>query len=108
VVDAHTIMRDGLQALLSAEADYELVGTRSDGESAIQAAESLRPDIVLMGLSAPGAGDVEALARIKTKFPEISVVALTFQKEDKYIRITLGAGAAAILLVNCRNIWRSL
>ena len=98
VVDDHTIMRDGLQALLSAEPDYEVVGTTSDGEAAIQSVESLQPDIVLMGLSMVQAGGVEAIAHIKQQFPEIKIIALTFHKEGQYIRATFEAGADGYLL----------
>jgi len=54
IVDSQTIMRDGLQALLSSEANYEVVGTMSDGRSAIDSIASLEPDIILMDLSMPG------------------------------------------------------
>jgi len=90
-------MRDGLQALLSAEHDYEVVGTASDGEGATQSIETSQPDIILMGLSIPRTC-VEAIAHIKKRFPAIKTVALTSHKDDETIRSTLEAGVDAYLL----------
>jgi len=98
IVDSQTIMRDGLQALLSSEANYEVVGTMSDGGSAIDSIGSLEPDIILMDLSLAGISGVKAIARIKRRHPKIRIVALTFHKEDKYIYAALEAGADAYLL----------
>lgn len=98
IVDDHTIMRDGLQALLSSEADYEVVGTVPDGKTAIRSVAALKPDIILMDLSMPGTGGIEAIAHIKRQHPNVKIVALTFHKEDKYIHATLEAGADAYVL----------
>ncbi len=98
IVDEHTIMRDGLCALLSAESDFEVVGNASDGKEGVLAATALKPDVVLMGLSMPRTGGIDAIARIKHQLPSTKVVALTFHKEDKYIRATLDAGADAYVL----------
>ena len=53
IVDDHTIMRDGLQALLSADPHYEVVGTAADGKSAVRSVAALQPDIILMDLTMP-------------------------------------------------------
>jgi DNA-binding NarL/FixJ family response regulator len=98
IVDDHTIMRDGLQALLSSEANYEVVGTVADGKTAIRSVATMKPDIILMDLSMPGTGGIEAITHIKRQHPQIKIVALTFHKEDKYIHATLKAGANAYVL----------
>lgn len=98
IVDDHTIMRDGLQALLSSESRYEVVGTVADGKTAIRSVATLGPDIILMDLTMPGTGGIEAIAHIKRQHPKIKIVALTFHKEDKYIHATLEAGADAYVL----------
>jgi len=98
IVDSQSIMRDGLQALLSSETEYDVVGTMSDGGSAIDSIASLKPDIILMDLSMPGISGVEAIARIKRQHPKIRIVALTFHKEDKYIYAALDAGTDAYVL----------
>ena len=98
IVDDHTIMRDGLRALLSSEPNYEVVGTMADGKSAIRAVGTLKPDIILMDLTMPGTGGIEAISHIKRQHPKVKIVALTFHKEDKYIHATLEAGADAYVL----------
>ena len=98
IVDDHTIMRDGLQALLSSEPNYEVVGTVADGKTAIQSVATLKPDIVLMDLTMPGTSGIDAIKEIKRRASGVKVIALTFHKEDKYIHATLEAGADAYVL----------
>ena len=98
IVDDHTIMRDGLQSLLSAEPGFEVVGTAADGRSAIRSVATLKPDIILMDLTMPGTSGIDAIAHIKRQHPQIKLVALTFHKEDRYIHATLEAGADAYVL----------
>jgi DNA-binding NarL/FixJ family response regulator len=98
IVDDHTIMRDGLQALLSSEPDYEIVGTVADGKTAIQSIGTLSPDVILMDLTMPGTSGIDAIKEIKRRAPTIRIIALTFHKEDKYIHATLEAGADAYVL----------
>ena len=98
IVDDHTIMRDGLQSLLSAEPGFEVVGTAADGRSAIRSVAALKPDIILMDLTMPGTSGIDAIAHIKRQHPQIKLVALTFHKEDRYIHATLEAGADAYVL----------
>jgi DNA-binding NarL/FixJ family response regulator len=98
IVDDHTIMRDGLKALLSSETRFEVVDTVSDGKAAIRAASTLKPDIIVMDLTMPRTGGIDAISRIKRQHPNIKIVALTFHKEDRYIHATLEAGADAYVL----------
>jgi len=98
IVDDHTIMRDGLQSLLSAEPGFEVVGTAADGRAAIRSVGALKPDIVLMDLTMPGTSGIDAIAHIKRQHPQVKLVALTFHKEDRYIHATLEAGADAYVL----------
>ena len=98
IVDDHTIMRDGLQALLASQSEYEVVGTMSDGKEAMRSVASLAPDIILMDLTMPRTGGIEAISHIKRQHPGVKIVALTFHKEDKYIHATLEAGADAYVL----------
>ena len=98
IVDDHTIMRDGLQALLSSDPSYEIVGTIADGKTAIHNASTLKPDVILMDLTMPGTSGIDAIKEIKRREPQIKVIALTFHKEDKYIHATLEAGADAYVL----------
>ena len=91
-------MRDGLQALLESEPDFEVIGATAEGESAIREATTLHPDVVLMNLSMPHMSGTDTIARIKRKDPEIKIVVLTFHKEDQFIQAALQAGADAYVL----------
>ena len=98
IVDDHALMRNGLEAMLASEPDYEVVGVAADGMSAIRAVSDLEPDVVLMDLTMPRTSGMDAIVHIKRKYPHIKIVALTFHKEDKYIHATLDAGADAYVL----------
>jgi DNA-binding NarL/FixJ family response regulator len=98
IVDDHTLMRNGLEAMLLTEPSFEVIGVASDGKSAIRAATELRPDIILMDLTMPLTSGIDAIVRIKRKTPEIKIVALTFHKEAKYIHAALEAGVDAYVL----------
>jgi len=98
IVEDQTIMRDGLQALLESEPDFEVIGATAEGESAIREAATLHPDVVLMNLSMPHMSGTDTIGRIKRKHPEIKIVVLTFHKEDQFIRAALQAGADAYVL----------
>lgn len=98
IVDDHTIMRDGLKAMLSSDDNFEVVETSADGKAAIRAAGELKPDIIIMDLTMPRTGGIDAINSIKRRHPAIKIVALTFHKEDKYIHATLEAGADAYVL----------
>jgi DNA-binding NarL/FixJ family response regulator len=98
IVDDHTLMRNGLEAMIAMEAAYEVVGVASDGKAAVHAAAELRPDIMLIDLSMPLTSGIDAIAQIKRKFPDIRIIALTFHKDDSYIHATLRAGADGYVL----------
>jgi len=100
IAEDQTIMRDGLQALLASEPDFEVVGATAAGEPAVREASTLHPDIVLMDMSIPRTNGIGAITRIKREQPEIKVVVLTFHKEDKFIQAALQAGADAYVLKN--------
>jgi two-component system response regulator NreC len=98
VVDDHAIMRDGLSALLDKEEEFEVVGTASDGKTAIEVVDRLAPDIVIMDLSMPRTDGARAIAAIKRKHEDLKIVVLTFHKEEAHIRTALEAGADAYVL----------
>jgi DNA-binding NarL/FixJ family response regulator len=98
IADDHAIMRDGLSALLDAEEELVVVGSASDGVSAVAAAGSLMPDVILMDISMPGTSGIEAIRLIKRKFPAIGIVVLTFHKEEHFVRGALDAGADGYVL----------
>ena len=93
IAEDHTILREGLRALLSSHPDFEVVGEAEDGREAIRRVEKLMPDLVLMDLSMPRMNGLEAIKEIKKHSPEIKIIALTVHKTEEYILATLQAGA---------------
>jgi DNA-binding NarL/FixJ family response regulator len=98
VVDDHSIVRAGLKQLLDGAADITVVGTAEDGEQAVSLVEELRPDIVLMDLSMPGIGGIEATRRIRAAAPAVNVVVLTTFSDRARILEAVDSGALGYLL----------
>lgn len=98
IADDHTIVRSGVRLLLQTETDFEVVGEALDGEQAITLAESLHPDVILMDIAMPAISGMEATRRIKARFPEIHILALTMHRSDEYFFEMLKAGASGYIL----------
>lgn len=94
LADDHAVLRAGLQALLEAEPDLEVVGQAATGEEAIERAQALRPDVVVMDISMPGAGGLEATRRITALNPDVHVLVLTVHGEEEYLFSVLDAGGS--------------
>ena len=98
IAEDYAIVREGLKALIDSYPDFEVVGEAEDGKQAIEYVEQLKPDLVLMDLSMPKTSGMTAIQEIKTRFPEVKVLALTVHKTDGYVRRTLEAGADGYIL----------
>jgi DNA-binding NarL/FixJ family response regulator len=98
IVDDHPLVRAGLAGLLAAAHDLEVVAEASGGEQALQLADSHELDVVLMDLSMPGMGGVEATRRLCTAHPGICVVVLTSLHDPEKVTQALRAGATGFLL----------
>ena len=98
IIDDHALMRSGLEAMLESEPGYEVIGVAADSASAVRTATELQPDIIMMDLTMPRTNGIDAIAQIKRQHPHIKIVALTFHREDEYVRATLEAGADAYVL----------
>jgi two-component system response regulator NreC len=98
LADDHTLLREGLRALLSAYPKFEIVGEAADGRAAVRQVEKLSPDLVMMDLSMPRMTGMDAIREIKKRYPETKVIALTVHKTEEYLRTTLQAGADAYVL----------
>lgn len=94
IADDHTIVREGLRALLSSEPDFEVIGTAGDGREAIDRVEDLRPDVVLIDLSMPKLHGLEAIGEIKKRTPETRILVLTIHKEEESMLAALEAGVS--------------
>src|SRR3954453_1260952 len=98
IADDHPVFREGLQTVLADSADVEVVAAVADGAAAVEAAESLRPDVVLMDLQMPGVGGLEAPARIATAVRGVAVVVLTMNEDADTVFAALRAGARGYLI----------
>jgi NarL family two-component system response regulator YdfI len=98
IADDHLVVREGLRTILDTAPDLEWVGEASDGAEAVELAEELSPDVVLMDLRMPGVDGIEAIQQIKARYPEIEIVILTTYDDDEHIVRGLRAGARGYLL----------
>lgn len=98
LAEDHTIVRQGLAALLAAQQGIEVVGEAGDGREAVDAALRLRPDVVLMDLGMPGLHGVDATRQIRKELPGTSVVILSMHGSEEHVRPAIRAGAAGYLL----------
>jgi two-component system response regulator NreC len=94
LADDHTVLRAGLRALLDREPDMQVVGEAATGEEAVERVEALRPDVVVMDLSMPGAGGLEATRRVSALGYETRVLVLTVHAEEEYLLPVLEAGGS--------------
>jgi DNA-binding NarL/FixJ family response regulator len=97
-VDDHPIYRGGMASLISAYPDFQLVAEAANGRDAIEMFRVHLPDITLMDLSMPVMGGVEAIAGIRSEFPDARIIALTTWGGDVDIHRALDAGASGYLL----------
>jgi len=98
LADDHALFRSGLAALLTAHAEFTVVGEAADGFEAVRQTAALRPDVVLMDIGMPGLGGVEATREIRKQCPGTRILALTQHDEDGYLRQMLKAGASGYLV----------
>jgi len=93
IADDHPTFRRGLAALLASVPDIVMVGEAVDGESAVEQSRVLNPDVVLMDLSMPGVGGVEAIRRIVADAPSVAVLVVTMLDDDEAVFAAMRAGA---------------
>ena len=103
LVDDHDIVRLGLMTLLNDQPDMEVVGEASTSVEAIQAAERLAPNVILMDIRLPGEGGIEATRQITRGMENIKVVMLTSFADDELIMRAIHAGAAGYVLKQVGN-----
>lgn len=102
LVEDHAVVREGTAELLNRQPDIEVIGEAGDGQTAVELALSLKPDVVLMDVQLPVLDGIAATRKIKEARPTIAVLALTAHDEDQYVFALLEAGAAGYLLKTVR------
>jgi DNA-binding NarL/FixJ family response regulator len=98
VADDHTLLRNGIRALLVDQPDIVIAGEAEDGREAVRLAHQLRPDVVLMDIAMPLLNGLEATRQIKREHPEINILILTMYDHEEYFRQVLEAGASGYLV----------
>lgn len=98
LADDHTILRDGIRALLEDQADMEVVGEAEDGLATVKMVAKLKPDIVVMDIAMPLLNGLEATRQIQRDFPQVKVLILTMHENEEYIRQVLATGAMGYIL----------
>lgn len=98
LADDHTILRAGLKMMLNAQPDMEVVGEAQDGRQAIEEAQKLQPDLVLMDITMPDLNGIEATRQIKRLVSDTKILMLTMHEHDEYVFQALQAGASGYML----------
>ena len=98
LAEDHTIVREGLKALLTATEDLEVVGEVENGRDAVDAVERLKPDVVVMDLNMPKLNGVDATREIREKPDAPRVLILSMYDGEEYVRPAIRAGASGYLL----------
>jgi len=97
IVDDHTIVRDGICALLSLAGDIDVVGEATNGNEALKMVSKLHPDVVLMDIAMPIMGGLEATRRISKEFPGTKVLVITQHDDKEYVFPVLESGASGLI-----------
>jgi DNA-binding NarL/FixJ family response regulator len=98
LADDHTVVRQGLKALLSSEVDMEVVGEAENGEQAVAMAKKHTPDVVIMDLAMPLMNGLTATKQILRAVPNAKVIVLSSYSDDKCVKDMLDAGATGFLM----------
>jgi DNA-binding NarL/FixJ family response regulator len=98
LADDHTVLRDGLRAMLERQPDMAVIGEAADGRECVRLAAEQSPDVVVMDIGMPNMNGIEATRRILADSPHIAVVILSMHQDESYILRSLKAGAKGYLL----------
>lgn len=98
LADDHTIVRQGLRALLEAERDMKVVGEAETGRQAVQLTKKLQPDVVIMDIAMPVLNGIQASRQIRKLNTSTKVLILSMYRDDEYVRQAIQAGVAGYLI----------
>ena len=98
IADDHAIVRDGVRALLSAAGDLSVIAEAANGQEAIDLAVSTEPDLILMDISMPGLGGLEATIEIRRRVPRAKIIVLSQFADREYVRRFVKAGVSGYVL----------
>lgn len=98
LAEDHHVVREGISSLLSMEKDINIIGEAKDGDEAVKMAKDLCPDVVLMDITMPVLGGIDAVKQIKRAVPSTMILLLTVHTNEQYINEAFSAGASGYLL----------
>lgn len=101
LVDDHGLVRSGIKRILADVSDIDVVAEADSGEQAVTQARRLKPDVILMDLSMPGIGGLEATRKITRSMPDAKIIAVTIHEDDPFPARLLEAGAVGYLTKGC-------
>ena len=98
LVDDHSLVRDGIKALLETESDLKVIGEAANGEEAITATQTLQPDLVICDIRMPKKTGIEAVTQLSKSYPNTKYIMLSMHDSEEYILQSVQAGAHGYLL----------
>ena len=98
IADDHAVVREGVKLILSREPDIDIVGEAGNGREALDQIAKTKPHVVVMDISMPEMGGIEATKRVKDTWPKVNVLALTMHEDESYVFQLLKAGASGYVL----------
>lgn len=98
IAEDHRTVREGLEMILKAQPDIDVVGEAGDGQAAVELAKALNPDIVIMDVSMPQLNGLKATRELRRSLPNVKVLTLTRHKDDGYLQQLLRAGVSGYVL----------
>jgi two-component system, NarL family, response regulator NreC len=104
LADDHAVLRAGLRLLLNSQPDLEVIAEAASGTEALKLAEDLQPDLILLDLSMPGLGGMDALPAIRRRAPSARILILTMHDDPQYLRQALKSGAVGYVLKKAADV----
>jgi DNA-binding NarL/FixJ family response regulator len=98
LADDHTLVREGIRALVEKLPTVKVVGEAKDGREALRLVKERKPNLILMDIAMPGLNGLEATARVSKEFPDVKVIILSMYANEEYVHEAIRAGAAGYLV----------
>jgi len=98
IIDDHEMVREGLKAMLTAEADFEIVGDAANAGQALELIEHLRPDVILLDVRLPGESGIDVCRTVTERYPETAVIILTTFTDETLVAQCIQAGARGFIV----------